>query len=148
MRKIILVTIILLQVCSMKGQTSLKEIGLKAGKYEVGFKHYTVNDSTRTYRIHNEFNNRLIKRPIPISIWYPTTKTNNISSKLTVLDYLKVLKEEEEWKNLPNYFLLDWFKDLSNTPENKAHLTEKTTAFLNSKPLNEEFPIVVYAPSY
>ncbi|WP_047550388.1 prolyl oligopeptidase family serine peptidase [Psychroserpens sp. Hel_I_66] len=148
MRKIILVTIILLQVCSMKGQTSLKEIGLKAGKYEVGFKHYTVNDSTRNYRIHNEFNNRLIKRPIPISIWYPTTKTNNISSKLTVLDYLQVLKEEEEWKNLPNYFLLDWFKDLSNTPENKAHLTEKTTAFLNSKPLNEEFPIVVYAPSY
>ena len=88
MRKIILVAIILLQVCSMKGQTSLKEIGLKAGKYEVGFKHYTVNDSTRTYRIHNEFNNRLIKRPIPISIWYPAKIEDSNSEQLTVLNYL------------------------------------------------------------
>lgn len=148
MRKIILVTIILLQVCSMKGQTSLKEIGLKAGKYEVGFKHYTVNDSTRTYRIHNEFNNRLIKRPIPISIWYPATNTNNSSKESTVLDYLEILKQEEEWENLPNEFLLDWFPYLWNTPENKAHLSEKATAFFNSTPLNGKFPVVVYAPSY
>ncbi|MDO5969625.1 prolyl oligopeptidase family serine peptidase [Flavivirga aquimarina] len=148
MRKIILVTIILLQVCSMKGQTSLKEIGLKAGKYEVGFKHYTVNDSTRTYQIHNEFNNRLIKRPIPISIWYPAKIEDSNSEQLTVLNYLEVLKEEEEWKNLPNYFLLDWFPYLWNTSENKAHLSEKGNAFSNPTLLDGKFPVVVYAPSY
>lgn len=148
MRKIILVTIILLQVCSMKGQTSLKEIGLKAGKYEVGFKHYTVNDSTRTYRIHNEFNNRLIKRPIPISIWYPAKIEDSNSEQLTVLNYLEILKEEEEWKNLPNYFLLDWFPYLWNTSENKAHLAEKVNAFSNPTLLDGKFPVLVYAPSY
>lgn len=148
MRKIILVTIILLQVCSMKGQTSLKEIGLKSGKYEVGFKHYTVNDSTRTYRIHNEFNNRLIKRPIPISIWYPAKIEDSNSEQLTVLNYLEILKEEEEWKNLPNYFLLDWFPYLWNTSENNAHLSEKVNAFSNPTLLDRKFPVVVYAPSY
>ncbi|ALM08247.1 beta-lactamase [Sediminicola sp. YIK13] len=146
-RLIIFITGLLLSTISY-GQTSLKEIGLKAGKHKVGFKHYTVSDSTRTYRIHNEFNNQLIKRPIPISIWYPAKIENSNSEQLTVLNYLEILKEEEEWKNLPNNFLLDWFPYLWNTPENKAHLSEKTNAFSNPTLLDGKFPVVVYAPSY
>ena len=148
MRKRVLIVLVLFQVIIVTGQTSLKEINLKNGAYNVGFKHYVAIDSTRTYRKHNEFNNEFINRPIPISIWYPATSKNNSSEQLTVLDYLEILKEEEEWKNLPNEFLLDWFPDLRNTPENKAHLSEEATAFFNSTPLNERFPIVVYAPSY
>lgn len=147
MRFIIFITGIVLSTISY-GQTSLKEIGLEAGKYKVGFKHYTINDSTRTYRIHNEFNNQLIARPIPISIWYPATIADSKPEQLTVLNYLEVLKEEEEWKNLPNYFLLDWFPYLWNTPENKAHLSEKANAFSNPTLLVGKFPVVVYAPSY
>ena len=79
MRTIILVTLLLFQVYFLQGQTSLKEINLKAGEYEVGFKHYTLNDSTRTYRIHNEHNNQFILRPIPISIWYPAEIKNGNS---------------------------------------------------------------------
>tara|TARA_R110002074_G_C12541818_1_gene665771 strand:+ start:1835 stop:3340 length:1506 start_codon:yes stop_codon:yes gene_type:complete len=139
---------VLIKVCIVAGQTSLKEINLKNGEYIVGLKHYTKVDSTRSYRIHNEFNNQFINRPIPISIWYPAINTNNSSSKLTVLDYLEILKEEEEWKNLPNDFLLDWFSYLWNTPENKVHLSEKVTAFLNLTSLKGKFPVVVYAPSY
>lgn len=148
MKKTILITFILFQVSIASAQTSLKEINLDKGDYLVGFKHYTAVDSTRNYRIHNDFTNQTIKRPIPISIWYPSTNTNKSASKLTVLEYLRVLKEEEEWKNLPDYFLLDWFSYLWNTPENKAHLTEKTNAFLNAKPVTKKFPVVVYAPSY
>ena len=148
MRTLILITLVLFQVCIGKAQTSLKDINLKIGKYAVGFKHYTSIDSTRTYRIHNEFNNRYINRPIPISIWYPAASIINASKELTVLDYLEILKEEEEWKTLPNEFLLDWFPYLWNTPENKAHLFEKGTAFYNSPSLDGKFPVVVYAPSY
>ena len=129
-------------------QTSLKEIDLNNGKYKVGFKHYTVVDSTRTYQIKNDFNNHFINRPIPISIWYPATIKNNSSKHLTVLDYLEVLKEEEEWENLPNDFLLDWFPYLWNTPENKSHLSEKVGAYSNTTFLDGKFPVVVYAPSY
>ena len=148
MRLTILATILLFQVWTLKGQTSLKEINLNSGKFTVGFRHYTSVDSTRTYRIHNEFNNQVIYRPIPISIWYPATIEKNNSKQLAVLDYLEILKEEEEWKNLPNEFILDWFTYLWNTPENKAHLSEKVGAFSNSTFLDGKFPVIVYASSY
>ncbi len=147
MRLSILITCIALSTISY-GQTSLKEINLNSGEYKVGFKHYTMQDSTRTYRIHNEHNNQFILRPIPISIWYPAEIKNGNSKKLTVLDYLEILKEEEEWKNLPNEWLLDWFPYLWNTPQNKAHLAEKVTAFSDTVFLDGKFPVIVYAASY
>lgn len=148
MRSTALAVFVIFGVNFIFAQTSLNKIGLINGKYNVGFKHYTTIDSTRTYRIHNEFNNQFINRPIPISIWYPAAVKDSGSTELTVLEYLEVLKEEEEWKNLPNEFLLDWFPHLWNTPENKAHLSEKATAFSNATFLEGKFPVVVYAPSY
>ncbi|NND78541.1 MAG: prolyl oligopeptidase family serine peptidase [Maribacter sp.] len=148
MRIVTLLVFLLFQVSLLYGQTSLEEINLKSGTYIVGFRHYTIIDSTRTYRIHNEFNNELIYRPIPISLWYPAKLDDDKSKQLTVLEYLEVLKEEEEWKNLPNEFLLDWFPYLWNTPENEAHLSEKATAFSNSFFFEGKFPAIVYAPSY
>ncbi|MEC7770717.1 MAG: prolyl oligopeptidase family serine peptidase [Bacteroidota bacterium] len=147
MRLTIFIITILLSTISY-GQTSIKEIGLKAGYYQVGFKHYVIKDSTRTYRIHNEFSNQLIDRPIPISLWYPAKIEHKSTHQLSVLNYLEILKEEEEWKNLPNYFLLDWFPYLWNTPQNKAHLSEIVNAFSNPTFLDGNFPVVVYAPSY
>tara|TARA_R110002049_G_scaffold309157_1_gene517751 strand:+ start:89 stop:1639 length:1551 start_codon:yes stop_codon:yes gene_type:complete len=147
MRLIVIITGLLLSTMTY-GQTSLNEIGLKAGKYKVGFKHYTVSDSTRNYRIHNEYNNQLIERPISISVWYPAKIEDSTSEQLTVLNYVEIFKEEEEWKNLPDYFLMDWFQHLPNTPQNKAHLSEKVNAFSNPTFLDGNFPVVVYAPSY
>lgn len=147
MRSTIFFAGILLSTISF-GQTSLKQINLKAGAYKVGFRHYTINDSTRTYRIHNEFNTRFIERPVPISIWYPATTEDSNSEQLTVLNYLEVLKEEEEWEDLPNSFLLDWFPYLWDTPENRAHLSEKVNTYPNLPFLGGNFPVIVYAPSY
>lgn len=148
MRFITLVTFVFFHINAIYGQTSLKEINLEQGKYHVGFKHYLKVDSTRNYQVHNEFNNQLVKRPIPISIWYPADTRNDSTKRMTVLDYLEILKEEEEWKNLPNEFLLDWFPYLWNTPENKAHLSEDVNAFYNSNVIEGKFPVLVYAPSY
>ncbi|MCK0109797.1 alpha/beta hydrolase [Flavobacteriaceae bacterium S0825] len=64
------------------------------------------------------------------------------------MDYLEVLKEEEEWRNLPNKFLLDWFPYLWNTPQNRSHLLERVNAVSNTNVLEGKFPVVVYAPSY
>lgn len=148
MRAAVFIVFIVFQLGAINGQTSLKKIGLTNGDYKVGFKHYTVIDSTRTYQIKNDFNNKFIYRSIPISIWYPATIHNNKREQLTVLDYLEVLKEEEEWENLPNEYVLDWFPYLWNTPENNAHLSEKATAFSNAIFLDGKFPVVIYAPSY
>ncbi|TMM57158.1 tetratricopeptide repeat protein [Maribacter algarum] len=143
-----LLVLLFLQIYSVNGQTSLKEINLKNGGYSVGFKHYTTIDSTRRYRIENDFNNKLVHRPIPISIWYPAELENSTPAPLAVLDYLEILKEEEESKNLPNELLLDWFPDLGDTPQNRAHLSEKVNALSDADFLEGKFPVVVYAPSY
>ncbi|WP_281542761.1 tetratricopeptide repeat protein [Maribacter aestuarii] len=148
MRTTALVIFIFFQIGSIKGQTSLDNINLKKGAYNVGFKHYVAIDSTRTYQVKNDFNNKLVFRPIPISIWYPAVIKNKNSKQLKVLDYLEILKEEEESKNLPNELLLDWFPELGNTPQNRNHLTEKVNAFTNTNFLEGNFPVVVYAPSY
>jgi len=138
----------LLQAGGLFGQTSLKKINLSNGEYAVGFKHYTKIDRTRTYQVKNEFNNQSIHRPIPISIWYPANIQNANTEPLTVLNYLEILKEEEEWENLPNAYLLDWFPYLWNTPENQSRLPEKTTAYANALMLEGKFPVVLYTPSY
>lgn len=148
MRKLTIIVFLFFQIHFISGQTSLKEINLDYGKYSVGFTHYTKIDSTRTYQIRNEFNNQFINRPIPISLWYPAEIKNTNAEPLTVLDYLEVLKEEEEWEHLPNAFLLDWFSYLWNTPQNKAHLSEKVTAFPHVSFLKGKFPVIVYTPSY
>lgn len=148
MRIVTLWALVLFQLGVLFGQTSLEKINLNPGKYAIGFKHYTTVDSTRTYQIKNEFNNQFIYRPIPVSIWYPADLKKENIKPLTVLDYLEVLKEEEEWENLPNEFLLDWFPYLWNTPQNKAHLSENARAFPEVHFLDDTFPVVVYAPSY
>ncbi|WP_350284550.1 alpha/beta hydrolase [uncultured Croceitalea sp.] len=129
-------------------QNNLEDIDLRYGPYEVGFRHYTLQDSTRTYQIKNEFNNSFIPRPIPVSIWFPADRNNNDTESLKVLDYLNILKTEEEWTHLPNEFLLDWFSYLWNTEHNKAQLSKHTKALKNGQVVNRKFPVIVYAPSY
>ncbi|MBW1295197.1 CocE/NonD family hydrolase [Aquimarina litoralis] len=148
MRILTLLIVTSLQIQFVFCQTSLKEINLPYGAHKVGFKHYTLIDSTRTYRIKNEFNNQLTYRPIPVSVWYPAHTNIKNSQQLNVLDYLQILKEEEEWKNLPDEYLLDWFHYLWNTPQNKAHLPEQAHSFANAPMLKEKFPVIVYASSY
>lgn len=147
MRLLVLITVMLFQANIIFGQTSVEEIGLSNGKYRVGLRYYTTSDSTRTYSRINDYNNQKIARPIPISIWYPSSQ--NIASKeqLKVLDYFEIIKEEEEWEYLPNEQILNWFYYV-NTPENKVHLLEKTTAYYKLEFGFEKFPVIVYAPSY
>ncbi|WP_299684430.1 alpha/beta hydrolase [uncultured Dokdonia sp.] len=128
-------------------QTSLQELQLENGTYTVGFNHYTAIDSTRTYIPKSDINATTVHRPIPISIWYPSDVTIENEQSLAILNYMEVLKEEEEWEHLPNYFLLDWFY-YKNTPENQKHLKEKTTAFKDITPAKGNFPVIIYAASF
>ena len=147
MRLTILQVLILFQANLIVAQTSLTEIDLEKGKYNVGFKHYTTSDSTRTYSRVYDYTNKEIDRPIPVSIWYPSEQSLDDLELLRVLDYLEILKEEEEWEYLPNEQILNWFY-YANTPANQKHLVEKTMAYNNSEFSKGKFPVVIYAPSY
>ncbi|WP_108246139.1 prolyl oligopeptidase family serine peptidase [Muricauda brasiliensis] len=147
MRLTILLFLIFLQTTSIVSQTSLKEIDLNNGKFKVGFQYYTTYDSTRTYSRIYDYTNKKIERPIPVSIWYPTEQNVDDVEPLTVLDYLEILKEEEEWEHLPNDQILNWFY-YQNTPANQKHLIEESTAYANVEFANGEFPVVIYRPSF
>ena len=147
MRLLLLLTIMLFPVKLIKGQTSIKEINLDYGKYVVGFQHYTISDSTRTYSKTYDYTNQKIARPIPVSIWYPSNQSTFSKEHLKVENYFEILKEEEEWEYLPNEHLLNWFY-YANTPTNQNHLKEKTKAYFEMEFTNGGFPVIVYTPSY
>ncbi|MGS2763690.1 dienelactone hydrolase family protein [Sinomicrobium sp. M5D2P9] len=147
MKRQILTILIIFQVSLVFGQTSLNEIDLNNGKYKVGFRHYTTADSTRTYSRIFDFTNKKVARPIPVSIWYPSEQDVVNREPLAVIDYLEILKEEEEWEHLPNEQILNWFY-YPNTPANQKHLVEQTTAYAKAAFGKGKFPVIVYAPSY
>lgn len=147
MKLLIQAILIFFQANTIFGQTSLKEISLENGNKNVGFRYYITVDSTRTYKRIYDWNNQSIPRPIPVSIWYPASEKPNNIEPMTILDYMEILKIEEEWEYLPNEQILNWFY-YSNTTANQNHLKEQTTAYSDIKPANGKFPIIVYAPSY
>lgn len=146
-RLVVLPILVLVQTSLVLAQTSLKKIDLESGDFHVGFKHYLTSDSTRTYKRIYDWNNKSIPRPIPISIWYPSGKALDYTEPMNVLDYMEILKEEEEWEFLPNDQILNWFY-YPNNLANQNHLKEQTTAQYGIKPAEGTFPVVVYAPSY
>ena len=147
MRGLAFAILILVQMGLAFGQTSLKEINLENGNFPVAFTHFSKSDSTRTYQRIFDWNNKSIPRPIPISIWYPTTKTPDVHKPMYIMDYMEILKEEEEWEYLPNDQILNWFY-YPNNLANQNHLKEQTTAHQGLKPVEGKFPVVIYAPSY
>ncbi|WP_215226708.1 poly(ethylene terephthalate) hydrolase family protein [Echinicola shivajiensis] len=147
MRSAVLQIVMLLQANFLLAQTSLKQIDLENGKYNIGFRHYIVADSTRTYSRIFDYTNKKLARPIPVSIWYPSEQNIVNREPLAVIDYLKILKEEMEWEHLPNEQILNWFY-YPNTPSKQKHLAEQTTAYLEAEFAKGKFPIVIYAPSY
>lgn len=146
--KLQLINIIAFFLCTIcLGQTSLKQINLENGKYDVGFRHYQTVDSTRTYNRIYDWNNKYMPRPIPVSLWYPAAGKPKDAQLMTVLDYMAILKTEEEWEYLPNEQILNWFY-YPNTAANQNHLKEQTMAYPEIEPANGKFPVILYAPSY
>lgn len=144
--KILFLFLLCLAVFS-SAQVSLDKINLEMGTYQVGFQHYLSTDSTRTYQRVFDWTNQKIPRPIPVSIWYPSIQNSEKETPISILDYLNILKEEEEWEHLPDEQILNWFY-YPNTAENRKHLPVKTSARLNATPILEPFPVILYAPSY
>ena len=129
------------------GQTALVDIGLEYGPYPVGFRHSVISDSSRTYHKTYDFSTESIARPIPVSIWFPAREGTTATEPLKVLDYFRILKQEEEWEHLPDEQVLNWFY-YQNTPSNQRHLQEKTQAFSKRAFADGSFPVIFYAPSF
>ncbi|UXE67147.1 MAG: alpha/beta hydrolase [Chryseotalea sp. WA131a] len=121
-------------------------LNLVYGKYKVGFRNYKKDDNTRSYRRIYDWDNKVLARPISISIWYPTEKTST-KTILKVKNYMTILKQEEEWESLPDERILSWFY-YSDNEHNRGQLELETKANFNTRLITGKFPVVIYAPSY
>ncbi len=118
---------------------------LSYGALPVGFDHQLRVDSSRVYRRNQDYTEQLQFREIPISHWYPAQREG--AERMHVGDYLQILKEEEEWEQLPNAFILDWFYYPRNAVT-ETNNTYPTQAYREAAPAAGRFPVVLYAPSY
>jgi len=130
---------------SLYAQADYADSKLSYGHHPVGFSHHLEIDSSRVYRRVQDYTNQLQYRELPISRWYPSQVEEE--RRMHISDYLQILKEEEEWENLPNAFVLDWFYYPRNavTEKNSAYATQ---AFADAAPETGSYPVVIYAPSY
>ncbi|MEQ6121849.1 CocE/NonD family hydrolase [Reichenbachiella sp. MALMAid0571] len=147
MRITFLLILLFIQLNLSLAQVSVEQLELIHGSHNVGFIHYKTFDSSRTYNRIYDWTNVNIPRPIPVSIWYPSDENISSIESLVVLDYMNILKEEEEWEHLPDEQILNWFY-YPNTPSNQNHLKEPTSAYPEIIPAKEKFPAIVYAPGY
>ena len=141
-----LLLFLLLGACPyLSAQADYTESPLLYGQYPVGFDRHLATDSSRVYRRVQDYSERLQFRELPISRWYPAGEAGQV--KMRVGDYLQVLKEEEEWEELPAEFVLDWFYYPRNavTEANSAYSTQ---AYRDAAPASGRYPVILYAPSY
>lgn len=122
-----------------------ENLELRHGKFKVGFRNYNKNDNTRSYTHLYDWDNKILARPISISLWYPAEKIS-VNNKLKVKDYMIILKQEEEWESLPNDRILSWF--YTDNEKNRRQFEIETKAYVNARPAKGRFPVVIYAPSY
>jgi len=143
----ILTTVLIIHVAILAmAQVSSEKLELTHGKLKVGFRNYIKDDNTRSYTRLYDWDNKLLARPISISLWYPTEKIST-NSELKVKYYMTILKKEEEWESLPNDRILSWFYYADNE-KNRKQFEIETKAFINAEPAMGKFPVVIYAPSY
>lgn len=125
-------------------QVSVKALNLDYGSYNVGYKHFYIYDSSRNYSKQFEWTNDLGPRPIAVSFWYPTRDNDRA---ISVLNYLSIHKQEEEWEDLPDELILGWFQ-YPNSEENQERINEVTKAISNASVLDGSFPLILYSPGY
>ena len=139
---VLIIHLAILTVAQVPGEN----LELTHGKFKVGFRNYIKDDNTRSYKRLFDWDNKVLSRPISISLWYPT-ETKSTHSKLKVKDYMTILKQEEEWESLPNDRILSWFYYADNE-KNRKQLDIETKGYVNVQPSTGKFPVVIYTPSY
>ncbi|MDJ1496679.1 alpha/beta hydrolase [Cytophagaceae bacterium DM2B3-1] len=60
---------------------------------------------------------------------------------------MRILKQEEEWEDLPDDKILSWFS-YTATETNQRHMEIITRAYAQAPYPKSKFPVVIYAPSY
>ncbi|WP_235298225.1 alpha/beta hydrolase family protein [Portibacter marinus] len=109
----------------------------KVGPYSVGFTDSILVDYSRMYK--DTF------RQIPVSIWFPTTKSSG--PPLKIIDYLKLYnKEDASNKKVDlDHFWSQQFESLSPHIQIDQIFQTNSIAQFAPLPKKDKFPIILYA---
>src|SRR5689334_5469948 len=109
----VLATVLIILANLVIAQVPSDVLNLTHGKFNVGFRNYNKDDNTRSYKRLYDWDNKVLARPISISLWFPA-EIISANNKLKVKDYMTILKQEEEWESLPDDRILSWFYYVDN----------------------------------
>ncbi len=126
------------------GQVNPDSCQLHDGLHGVGFRHYTIIDSSRLIRSEPLFDQDTFRK-IQVSLWYPVSADSPQEGRMTIEDYLNILKREDGWTNLPPEMVLGWFGYQDSEERQKLashHLKAEKDASMETG----EYPAVIYAP--
>ena len=125
------------------------------GSYDVGFKYFKAIDSSRNYVIGDD----TVKRPMLIHFWYPGQNNSGLKH-MVFKDYVDLIairedfnKEQQDIDNISNNFInayLGFSKEkfgIDTSITTEEVLNGSVKAIYNAKPINDKFPLIIYAPS-
>lgn len=127
-------------------QSLYTDVALEYGPHSVGFRHEMELDRSRAYERTMDFPDQLTFRQMPVSMWYPLSVTAS-ANPVSIADYLRILKEEEEWESLPDEYIFSWFY-YPETEAGKENTSKVTHAYRNGQHRDGQHPVVIYSPSY
>jgi len=126
-----------------------------ADDYEIGFKYFKTTDNSRSY-----FNGQdTVDRPMLIHFWYPGKNDSGLNN-MSFKEYIGLIavredfkKEQQEIDNFSEGFVNAYLGfsqrkfgiDTSITKEDV--LNSPVNAINNVNPINDKFPLIIYAPS-
>ncbi len=120
--------------------------------YEAGMQTIHVTDRSRVYKAGTETTDNLHYRPIDIDIWYPAQQVHadSIISFKYFLD--QFLNRRNNYKDTPVISNLNEnaqaFAEMNTCSDSTRLLNFKTHSFINAKPAEGSFPLIVYLCSY
>jgi tetratricopeptide (TPR) repeat protein len=123
--------------------------------YDVGFKYFKATDNSRNYIIGHD----TVNRPMLIHFWYPSQNNSGLKC-MSFKDYIDLIAiredfnvEQQDIDNISEEFInayLGFSKQqfgIDTTTTTEEVLNSPVKAIYNAKPINDKFPLIIYAPS-
>ncbi|MBK8879827.1 MAG: dienelactone hydrolase family protein [Haliscomenobacter sp.] len=147
MRKVIVtITLLFLLSCSDNKKADTET-------YFAGFKTIQTKDTTRIYKPNTDTTDYLHFRPLDIDVLYPARVSTNDTSIL-FRNILGLLEKRANYYtassagNGMTQQLAQYFCDGLKCSDSTKVLNFKTQSFINAKPIEDKFPLIIYLSAF
>ena len=121
--------------------------------YIAGFKTIQTQDTTRIYKPNTDTTDYLHFRPLDIDVWYPAS-TSTKDTSILFRNILGLLEKRANYYTASNagngmtQQLAQYFCDGLKCSNSTKVLNFKTKSFINAKPIEGKFPLIIYLSAF